>query len=87
MYLYDRAYECVCGCMNVPRIGKYTAKSVVPHNFIMCRRVAGAEIETDRHRNKRMRMKSDRQRHELREKETDRQRRSDPERQKESDKH
>ena len=40
----------VCACVNVPRIGKYTAKSVVPHNFIMCRRVAGAEIETDRHR-------------------------------------
>ena len=52
--MIERTSVCVCvracGCMNVPRIGKYTAKSVVPHNFIMCRTVAGTEIETYRHR-------------------------------------
>ena len=98
MYLYDRAYGCVCVCVrvNVPRI----ATCAVPHNFIMCRTAAGREIETDRQTQKdrnggMLRIKSNRQRHRLREKETkhrqstDRDRQSDPERprQKQRDAH
>ena len=53
MYLYDRAYECVCvcvrvcGCMNVPRIGKEVSvymKTVDPGQILICRQKSTSTV-------------------------------------------